>query len=242
MRPADDTGASGNAPVWSGDRVRHELSNLLDGSLRHLSLAIRQLGDATSAASAADASRAMHRLELVRLSLEKMAGMLPGDGPAFAAESSLGQMMDDLTAWFTPIAAQRGITIEMEIHPDVAGLPCAAIEPILRNALRNSLEAIAESSNRHGMIRIVARRDEARLRIEVTDNGPGVDPVLLDERGAFRFGRSTRGEGRGLGLALSADLAANLGGTIALTNVPQGGARLTIDLPLPESVTRRRSA
>jgi len=65
----------------------------------------------------------------------------------------------------------------------------------------------------------------------IDDTGPGFDPLLFDEGGAFRFGVSTRGPARGRGLSLSSDLARTLGGSIAVGRAPDGGGRVVIDLP-----------
>jgi signal transduction histidine kinase len=75
------------------------------------------------------------------------------------------------------------------------------------------------------------------LRITVEDAGPGVAP---DERGHLfeRFyrgrssGRRGAGEGTGLGLALVAEHARLHGGSVGIEDVPGGGARFVVDLPI----------
>jgi signal transduction histidine kinase len=84
------------------------------------------------------------------------------------------------------------------------------------NLIANSLEHGA------GTVRLGARVERGRVRIEVSDDGPGLGapiPALSRPRGA-----------RGRGLAIVADVARRSGG--ALHAAPSGrGARLVIDLP-----------
>lgn len=74
------------------------------------------------------------------------------------------------------------------------------------------------------------------LRIEVQDNGPGV-PEALGET-IFARGVSSKGEGRGLGLALVAEQVRVAGGTVRLASEPGGGARFEIVVPLRASGER----
>nr|WP_042424362.1 HAMP domain-containing sensor histidine kinase [Streptacidiphilus anmyonensis] len=72
--------------------------------------------------------------------------------------------------------------------------------------------------------------------IEVLDSGPGISETVLPH--IFdRFYKSdtarTRTEGSGLGLAITAENVHLHGGTIRAANHPDGGALLTVDLPLP---------
>jgi two-component system, OmpR family, sensor histidine kinase PrrB len=75
--------------------------------------------------------------------------------------------------------------------------------------------------------------DGNRVLVAVDDDGIGVP---ADERrpvfDRFRRGRSARGAGSGLGLALVAQQAALHGGRATLTDSPLGGTRALLDLPL----------
>jgi two-component system sensor histidine kinase PrrB len=111
---------------------------------------------------------------------------------------------------------------EVTVAGSAAGLRLA-LDNLLANAVRHS-----------GARRIEAgvRVDRDRVLVTVDDDGSGVPP---DEREAvfdrFRRGRSARGPGSGLGLALVAQQAALHGGTATLTDSPLNGTRAVIDLP-----------
>jgi len=65
----------------------------------------------------------------------------------------------------------------------------------------------------------------------VLDSGPGFAPGML-----LQFGKpyqSTKGQpGRGLGLFLVVNVARTLGGTVAASNRPSGGAAVKLTLPI----------
>jgi two-component system sensor histidine kinase MprB len=72
--------------------------------------------------------------------------------------------------------------------------------------------------------------------LEVRDHGPGIPqedlPRIFD-----RFYRAAAARGRpgsGLGLAIVRQFAESHGGTVHAANEPDGGARLTIELPVLE--------
>ncbi|WEH35975.1 ATP-binding protein [Streptomyces sp. AM 4-1-1] len=83
----------------------------------------------------------------------------------------------------------------------------------------------------------LAGPDELLLRVE--DTGAGIAPG--DAAEVFDRGWSTRGAGRGLGLALVRQAAHRNGGTVSLGQGPDGGARFTVRLPLSSRTTAART-
>ena len=67
-------------------------------------------------------------------------------------------------------------------------------------------------------------------RIQVRDNGPGIKG---DPRALFEPFYTTKapGEGVGLGLAISAGIAQELGGSLSARNASSGGAVFELSLP-----------
>jgi two-component system, OmpR family, sensor kinase len=76
----------------------------------------------------------------------------------------------------------------------------------------------------------------AGARLWVRDNGPGLDPALVDRlfdrrvRGAAS--RTERVDGLGIGLSIVAAIARAHGGSVTASNEPTGGARFTLTLPM----------
>jgi two-component system, CitB family, sensor kinase len=80
-------------------------------------------------------------------------------------------------------------------------------------------------------ITVHIKEDVERLYMEVSDTGPGIDPKIGDQM--FEDGKTTKGEGRGFGLALVSRLVSRLDGTIFMISTPTG-ATLQVSLPRME--------
>lgn len=93
------------------------------------------------------------------------------------------------------------------------------------NVLDNALEASP------GHVGLVARCEAGDLVVEVRDAGPGFEPEVLKRLGT-PYNSSKGRPGGGLGLFLSANVTRTLGGRLSARNLPQGGAEVTIRLPL----------
>ncbi len=88
-----------------------------------------------------------------------------------------------------------------------------------------------------GSVAIRAGRVKGHARIEVIDGGPGVPIAQRDQ--IFEPFFSGDGQGAGLGLAISSELATAMGGHLSVKDGPGGrGARFVLDLPLHRQPTR----
>jgi PAS domain S-box-containing protein len=99
------------------------------------------------------------------------------------------------------------------------------------NLCRNALEACADAARAPAVV-IEGHVDEPQrtLRIDVADNGPGVDPSAGQR--IFRPFFTTKARGTGLGLALVQKIIVTHNGRIAVSKDTAGGARFSITLPL----------
>lgn len=104
-----------------------------------------------------------------------------------------------------------------------------SLQDSLLNLILNARDAIGDAT---GQITLTARpvRD-TWLEICVSDDGPGFTTSAL-ERGLDPFFTTKGGEGSGLGLSMVYDHIKLLGGTVKLVNRPEGGAAVTLRLPL----------
>lgn len=111
----------------------------------------------------------------------------------------------------------------MQVRSDPAGL-----RQILLNVLMNAIDATPEG----GTVELTAGRDESdkSIVIRVDDSGKGIGQNNPDE--LFQPFVTTKVRGTGLGLAVSKQIAEKLGGTLKLENLPGGGARCSITLPI----------
>jgi len=101
------------------------------------------------------------------------------------------------------------------------------VEQIIVNLLRNAMDALKDIPEPRIEIRLT---DESFARLSVLDNGPGFD----DPEALFEPFYTTKaaGEGVGLGLAISAGIATEMGGRLMAQNATPLGAIFTLELPL----------
>ena len=101
------------------------------------------------------------------------------------------------------------------------------VEQIIINLLRNAMDALKDIPEPRIEITVSAN---GLARITVQDNGPGFD----DPEALFEPFYTTKapGEGVGLGLAISAGIASEMGGRLMAQNATPLGAIFTLELPL----------
>lgn len=111
------------------------------------------------------------------------------------------------------------------------------LENAARHATQGEIALIADRPTRPPNERPDGQPDGHSVRIAVRDHGPGFPPEFLPH--AFeRFRRADDARARtdggtGLGLTIAAAIIGAHGGTIAAANHPDGGAVITLTLPLP---------
>ena len=116
------------------------------------------------------------------------------------------------------------------------GLLVLGYPELLRRAIANLLRNAAVHTPSATARRLSARRDQARVVIDVHDDGPG----LSEEEVAHAFERFWRAPeanhhpGSGLGLAIVADIVAEHGGTASIDSAPERGTTITLTLQIAD--------
>ena len=100
------------------------------------------------------------------------------------------------------------------------------IEQVMINLLQNALDALAGAAEPR--ISISAIADDMSVRIVVADNGPGIPGEIRPN--LFDPFITTKPHGLGIGLSISAAIATESGGELALTESPLGGAAFLLTL------------
>ncbi|HYB53741.1 MAG TPA: ATP-binding protein, partial [Thermoanaerobaculia bacterium] len=119
----------------------------------------------------------------------------------------------------------------LETDPDAtAEADPRLIARVLSNLVGNAVEALGASG---GQVALRLKREGSRARVTVEDDGPGVPPEILPR--LFEPYFSARSGGTGLGLAIAKKIVEEHGGSISAENRPEGGFRVTFDLPLAAS-------
>lgn len=161
----------------------------------------------------------------------------------FVARGEVEKTVEDLPTLIAEAAAlglmgarEKGVDTQFDLDPDATKvlLDKVQIQQVLINLLRNAVEAMAGSSERH--LWITSRRDKAGLiRLTIADSGPGVSPDVAEQ--LFTAFVSTKSEGMGLGLSICRTIVEANGGRIWLEPRPGGGAQFHFTLVEAEPET-----
>ncbi|MCW2716241.1 ATP-binding protein [Pseudonocardia sp.] len=155
------------------------------------------------------------------------------------APLSVPQLLDVAARGAGARAAERGVVVSVQ-GPDE--LDVVADPDRLRQAVDNLLDNATRYATPGGTVSITAITPvPGRFSLEIADDGPGFPPDFLP-RAFERFqraeaARSRDGGGTGLGLSIVRAIAQAHGGSAEATNRPDGGARVTLDLPVALATT-----
>jgi signal transduction histidine kinase len=120
----------------------------------------------------------------------------------------------------------------ISIVPDLgSGLPSvladpAQLEQVFLNLCLNACQAMQRREGARLLVR--TRKGEGTVHVEIEDSGPGI-PVEARPH-VFKPFYTTKGEGNGLGLAISARIVNEHGGHIGYRCPPDGGTIFTVTL------------
>lgn len=176
----------------------------------------------------------MAELSRTLLSFSRKPGATIGPVP-------LGTIVDEALLLARPRARAAGIA-SIDVGEAVSGLHVVGgrirLGQVVVNLVNNAIDALSGQVN--AWIEIDARREADRVVITVKDNGPGIESEQLPKVFEPFFTTKGVGDGIGIGLSIADNIIRDFGGTIMVTNRPEGGACFTINLqaadPEPVSV------
>ena len=133
---------------------------------------------------------------------------------------------------FAPLSAERGVHIDADIEPDL----WATVDSLgLRQVLLNFLENAVKYGPHGQTVTVGAKRIGEIVRVWVDDQGPGVPEQDREAIWRAFFRRQAAiaagATGAGIGLAVVRELVLQSGGSVQVTDAPNGGARFIADLP-----------
>lgn len=129
---------------------------------------------------------------------------------------------------------QRGVAINLALAPDLPVLMAdpVELEQVFNNLIRNAADSLQEASIAKGQITVSTLRESDHIKIEISDNGPGIAANLRPR--LFEPFFTTKKDGMGLGLALCSTLVERVGGHIDAGNHKDGGAYFIVTLPIQD--------
>ncbi len=137
--------------------------------------------------------------------------------PVKKRENNLNRIIETLFPLLESDAIKHKIQLKLELEeiPDLL-LDEKEIRQIIYNLLRNALEATPAG----GIITIRTFSEDVAVVLAVQDQGPGIDPEILDKLGTPFF--TTKDYGTGLGLAVCYSIANRHNASIKIETGPAG--------------------
>jgi PAS domain S-box-containing protein len=141
---------------------------------------------------------------------------------------NLSQLSRDVVAMFDfPVGTKLEIVSATEV---CASADSGQVQQVLINLLQNSIEAL---EGKPGEIVIHIRDESPFVRVEVSDNGPGI--ALADPSRAFEPMVTTKLNGMGLGLTACKQMVEENFGKIRVESQRGVGTKFSVMLPKAES-------
>jgi len=140
--------------------------------------------------------------------------------------ANLDALIDEVARLLRPEARAAGVTLKRERRGEpLPGLRVDAekIKQVVINLLQNAIEALPDG----GQVTLESGLVDGRVRVVVTDDGPGL-PEGLD---VFQLFVTTKARGTGLGLSIAQQIVLEHGGEITADSTPGAGATFTVTLP-----------
>lgn len=214
-------------------QVGHEINNPLSGIRGAAQLLGRKLGDKED------------QLEYTRMIVrqtDRMADLVATLMSLEAPVTTLGSCnihreISDVLLLLQAEAESAGVRITQEFDPslpDIVGDP-AGIQQLFLNLVKNAMTACKKAEQPRVVVRTLMEhgfhvsRGEHRvryIRVEVRDNGPGLDSDALEHMFEPLYSRSEGGHG--MGLAVARSIVTGHRGSIKAENLPEGGACLRV--------------
>ncbi|HEX2186373.1 MAG TPA: ATP-binding protein, partial [Chloroflexota bacterium] len=152
----------------------------------------------------------------------------------------VADLLTEAVSLIRPLADQQGIVL---VDQPPGGNPLVLGDrQRLKQILLNLLSNAVKYNGNGGSVQLDCEVAGGRLRIKVTDTGPGIPPesierlfVPFDRLGSER----TSIEGTGLGLPLTKGLAEAMGGTLGVASVVGQGSTFWVELPRTQRPTER---
>jgi two-component system phosphate regulon sensor histidine kinase PhoR len=254
-RAAPVTGAGGNdagallalhdiTDLRRADRIRRDFVANVSHELRTPLTAIRGYVEALidapddpddRARFLAIIARHSSRMETLVKDLLRLARLDAGQEVLDLQACSTESLFNGVVTELRPTLSAREQRVLIHIAPDavtVTGDP-AKLHDIIRNLAENASNYSPERS----AITLDAWREDHRVILRVSDEGPGIPDADL-ERIFERFyrvdkARSRETGGTGLGLSIVKHLVELHGGDVQVQNDDRGGAQFTVRLPVP---------
>lgn len=131
---------------------------------------------------------------------------------------TIGEILQHIKVLMQPFASGRNIILKVEQTSSKISIPIdlKLVEQALINLVTNSIYSLEGTA--HPVIDISYKLDQNKLHLEVSDNGKGIEPELLEKIFVPFF--TTRKNGSGIGLTITRNIMKMHQGNLEVSSVP----------------------
>jgi signal transduction histidine kinase len=203
--------------------VAHEVKNNLVPVTLNLSMLRRRLsGDVGALETLALVEAGFHSLEATVNDLLSFTAHRQPQPSSFL----VGTLVEEIIESLTPQLDAQAVDVDLDIPPNtVMSGDREMVRRAVLNLVLNALDAMPDG----GDLVITSYENDEALELEVADSGDGVPEQF--RRKLFEPFFSTKNTGTGLGLSIVEHIAQAHGGSVSVTNCPEGGAAFTLRFP-----------
>lgn len=181
-------------------------------------------------------AQALANLERISRLVDSMA-VLTGELKAFARKPDIERVavsLNEAVAHARLIYASRirdeAVRLDVNIPPGTTVYAeSSQLQQVIVNLLGNALDAVRDAAQRVIAIEASASDPHGRVLFTVTDSGTGIAPDVLAHLFEPFVTTKPRGQGLGLGLAITSRIVEGFGAHISAANRPDGGAQFSIE-------------
>jgi PAS domain S-box-containing protein len=214
--------------------VAHEINNPLAYVVLNLEFMERELtkqnGSSTPEALLERVRQARHGAERVATIVRDLKTFARADGWTRGPVRLESVLESALNVAHSETAKSARITRRYADVPPVLGNG-ARLEQVFLNLVMNAAQAMPEDDAAEHEIRIELASDGDTVRVEVSDDGIGMPPHVLDRIFDPFFTTKPPGVGTGLGLPICRSIIRAHGGELDVRSTPGQGSTFTVILP-----------
>jgi two-component system NtrC family sensor kinase len=209
--------------------LAHELNNPLDGTLRYVRLLLDQMSENDSRRIYAEHARD----GLMRMAI-MVRGLLDFGRKSTSTRNPIDipQSIRRILSSFSDRISAQNIKIEAELDESIPVILNVDVEQIFMNIIKNAIQAMSNG----GILSVKAKMlSPELLEVRFSDTGLGIPDEIQETIFEPFFTTKDIGQGVGLGLSISREIAESYDGSIDVESELSKGTTFVVSLPISES-------
>ena len=217
--------------------IAHEIRNPITAAKS----LVQQMEEAPTSRENVEYARvALEELQRVERSVSHLL-RFARDEELGVTEVSMAEVIDSALETFRDRFERNGIALERRLDTDgvMRGDP-EKLRRVVINLIGNAADALEESGRAEPRLEVSMGENLAgtEIWVRVSDNGPGIEPEMLERLFSPFF--TSKANGTGLGLPICRKLVDAHGGSIEVSSEPGEGAEFVLTFPRPRAEENSR--